>query len=249
MIELCVENLTPLHSEADRIEQANHLFDALLLSRLLTFKRFLQPQQQQSNTEFKFDPYLWLLIQVRPHHFRKTTESKRSPTDPFENLFHSLACTAEPLGPIIKSILKELPHELASGLYIAIDEAQILPKILPNRFPSMTEHNSSSRSLFSALIRRWMSYRGLILLVSGTGLGLREAIKYCASVVAKSEAYIEKSHLITCFGFYTNPSHVATYFESLGIPKNCSNLLFRRDIADYLGFPSCIYFSYRLYIL
>lgn len=73
-------------------------------------------------------------------------------------------------------------------------------------------HKIKERPLFSKLVNTWAALDGVVLLLAGTGLRLRKAMKLLASATHKSESDLQE-FVVVDFGLYNTIEDLAEYLR------------------------------------
>lgn len=84
-------------------------------------------------------------------------------------------------------------------LFTVIDEAQILLQCCKDAFSAVTSEQAQTRSLFTKVVHMWSEFDPIALVISGTGLRLKDATKYVTSATMKNT---EEPTLMVDFGGY-----------------------------------------------
>lgn len=181
-------------SKAELLEQAIAYTIALLLPRLLLLIELLKSKELTEST-----PYYWLLLQIKS----PTLLSTPSGHDLFVegwNIFKH--CSSTDLHAQIANAMKSL--QLKENLFCFIDEAQILLNSCENSF--------NTRSLLSPMVSVLVSLPNLNLVLSGTGLGLKNSIGGVASAMLKPKTELAKN-LVVDFGMYDDIQYMHKYVD------------------------------------
>lgn len=185
MIEDAIETGSFFHVSHDTIS-------ALLLARICVFCICLKHRPSMT-------PYEWLLIQTSLW-TEELTQAFRLAT----------ALSSNTSEPVIQGVLKSFQEQHSYCLPVFLDEAQIFMHSCMGKFPSK-QQEGVFRPLFSKICTTFGFFSGMLTIIGGTGLGLKDVRELLLSQIGKD--HWSDVHFID-FAPFDTVDEVLSYFNT-----------------------------------
>ncbi|EEB90496.1 hypothetical protein MPER_11290 [Moniliophthora perniciosa FA553] len=186
---------------------ADCIFAQVLLARLVIFEQFLDSMkldmENSENCDRDVSAYRerWLQMQTRPGLLNGHSDIFASLVEAISADNHSLDILASEVSRVRDSVLKKLPVDDTSRLFLVIDEAQVAANTFPRAFKSSGQHLKGGVSRKDRPVLRQIVYGWSELLkvsetrmcasyvITGTGVSLLDITEAVASSTGKNSGF------------------------------------------------------------
>eukprot|EP01088_Endostelium_zonatum_P013603 TRINITY_DN2831_c0_g1_i1.p1 TRINITY_DN2831_c0_g1~~TRINITY_DN2831_c0_g1_i1.p1 ORF type:complete len:736 (-),score=76.56 TRINITY_DN2831_c0_g1_i1:33-2240(-) len=187
--------ITSKESDPTKLEQmGSHYFSALLLARLWVAEELIT----------RLTPYQWLVLQVRSPQLLHVEGMVR---DLFTYLYREIKQLESTI--VEKEVERSVGalYTLGKEVVIVVDEAQLLMDSCKNKFLSKSNQRLE-RSAFSKMVDVWGRHQENILVLTGTGVRMQDAVYLSASAALKPIGELEKFKYTDFGGYYSQKEFI-----------------------------------------